>query len=113
MKWVVESSPAAVTRRSGKTATLWGLCQGASSSGLRSKRRLFIASGMLSGGGDSSPGRSSSSRRRLVLPSLACTTTPCPIAGWPPVTWKGSGAHVPLSVQAARAPARSSRLLPD
>ncbi|CAA7411064.1 unnamed protein product [Spirodela intermedia] len=23
MKWVVESSPAAVTRRSGKTATLW------------------------------------------------------------------------------------------
>ncbi|CAA7393114.1 unnamed protein product [Spirodela intermedia] len=34
------------------------------------------------------------------VPSLACTTTPCPIAGWPPVTWKGSGAHVPLSVQA-------------
>ncbi|CAA6675140.1 unnamed protein product [Spirodela intermedia] len=32
--------------------------------------------------------------------SLACTTTPCPTAGWPPVTWKGSGAHVPLSVQA-------------
>ncbi|CAA6653908.1 unnamed protein product [Spirodela intermedia] len=37
------------------------------------------------------------------VPSLACTTTPCPTAGWPPVTWKGSGAHVPLSVQAARA----------
>ncbi|CAA6657237.1 unnamed protein product [Spirodela intermedia] len=35
------------------------------------------------------------------IPSLACTTTPCPTAGWPPVTWKGSGAHVPLSVQAA------------
>ncbi|CAA7407034.1 unnamed protein product [Spirodela intermedia] len=34
------------------------------------------------------------------VPSLACTTTPCPTAGWPPVTWKGSGAHVPLSVQA-------------
>ncbi|CAA7401126.1 unnamed protein product [Spirodela intermedia] len=59
MKWVAESSPAAVTRQSGKTATLrlsggchptersWmevGRCQGASSSGLRSKRRLFIAS---------------------------------------------------------------------
>ncbi|CAA6675755.1 unnamed protein product [Spirodela intermedia] len=26
-----------------------------------------------------------------------------PHSGWPPVTWKGSGAHVPLSVQAARA----------
>ncbi|CAA7392275.1 unnamed protein product [Spirodela intermedia] len=35
------------------------------------------------------------------VPSLACTTTPCPTVGWPPVTWKGSGAHVPLSVQAA------------
>ncbi|CAA7407008.1 unnamed protein product [Spirodela intermedia] len=31
--------------------------------------------------------------RRLKVPSLACTTTPCPTAGWPPVTWKGSGAH--------------------
>ncbi|CAA7393266.1 unnamed protein product [Spirodela intermedia] len=30
----------------------WGACQGASSSGPRSKRRLFIASGMLSRGGD-------------------------------------------------------------
>ncbi|CAA7406985.1 unnamed protein product [Spirodela intermedia] len=57
------------------------MCQGASSSGLHSKRRLFIVS---------------------VL-SLACTTTPCPTAGWPPVMWKGSGAHMPLSVQAARA----------
>ncbi|CAA7397912.1 unnamed protein product [Spirodela intermedia] len=28
---------------------LWGACQGASSSGPRSKRRLFIASGTLSG----------------------------------------------------------------
>ncbi|CAA7401813.1 unnamed protein product [Spirodela intermedia] len=26
---------------------------------------------------------------------LVCMTTPCPIAGWPLVTWKGSGAHVP------------------
>ncbi|CAA6674068.1 unnamed protein product [Spirodela intermedia] len=34
------------------------------------------------------------------VPSLACTTTPCPTVGWPPVTWKGSGAHVPLLVQA-------------
>ncbi|CAA6674270.1 unnamed protein product [Spirodela intermedia] len=33
-----------------------------SSSGPRSKRRLFIASGTLSGGGDWSPDRSSSSR---------------------------------------------------
>ncbi|CAA6669590.1 unnamed protein product [Spirodela intermedia] len=24
--------------------------------------------------------------------------TPCPTTGWPPVTWKGSGAHVPLSI---------------
>ncbi|CAA7405558.1 unnamed protein product [Spirodela intermedia] len=32
------------------------------------------------------------------VPSLACTTTPCPTAGWPPVTWKGSGTHVLLSV---------------
>ncbi|CAA7393081.1 unnamed protein product [Spirodela intermedia] len=38
--------------------------------------------------------------------SRACMTTPCPTTGWPPVTWKGSGAHVPLSVQAARAPTR-------
>ncbi|CAA6674450.1 unnamed protein product [Spirodela intermedia] len=27
-----------------------------------------------------------------------CTTTLCPTAGWPPVMWKGSGAHVPPSV---------------
>ncbi|CAA6674644.1 unnamed protein product [Spirodela intermedia] len=27
--------------------------------------------------------------------SRACMTTPCPTAGWPPVTWKGSGTHVP------------------
>ncbi|CAB1184499.1 unnamed protein product [Spirodela intermedia] len=32
------------------------------------------------------------------IPSLTCTTTPCPTAGWPPVTWKGGDAHVPLSV---------------
>ncbi|CAA6674372.1 unnamed protein product [Spirodela intermedia] len=59
MKWVVESSPAAVTRGAEKTATLrlsggchptersWmevGRVSGASSSGPRSKRRLFIAS---------------------------------------------------------------------
>ncbi|CAA6675662.1 unnamed protein product [Spirodela intermedia] len=37
-------------------------CQGASSLGPRSKRRLFIASGTLSRGGDSSPDGSSSSR---------------------------------------------------
>ncbi|CAA7407023.1 unnamed protein product [Spirodela intermedia] len=43
------------------------MCQGASSSSPRSKRRLFIASSTLSGGGDSSPSGS-----------------------WPPVTWKGS-----------------------
>ncbi|CAA7392233.1 unnamed protein product [Spirodela intermedia] len=48
----------------------WGMCQGASSSGLRSKRRLFIASGMLSRSGDSSPNRSSSSQRRLVRQSI-------------------------------------------
>ncbi|CAA6674896.1 unnamed protein product [Spirodela intermedia] len=29
--------------------------------------------------------------------SLVCTTTPCPTTGWPLVTWKGSGTHVPLS----------------
>ncbi|CAA7409435.1 unnamed protein product [Spirodela intermedia] len=28
----------------------------------------------------------------------ACTTTPCPTASWPLVTWKGGGAHMPLSV---------------
>ncbi|CAA7407038.1 unnamed protein product [Spirodela intermedia] len=60
------------------------MCQGASSSSPRSKRRLFIASSTLSGGGDSSPSGS-----------------------WPPVTWKGSGAHVPPSVQVARAPTRT------
>ncbi|CAA7392249.1 unnamed protein product [Spirodela intermedia] len=38
--------------------------------------------------------------------SHTCMTTPCPTAGWPPMMWKGSGAHVPPSVQAARAPAR-------
>ncbi|CAA6673818.1 unnamed protein product [Spirodela intermedia] len=41
---------------------------------------------------------------KIEVPYLACTTTPCPTIGWPSVTWKGSGAHVPLSVQAARAP---------
>ncbi|CAA6660770.1 unnamed protein product [Spirodela intermedia] len=35
-----------------------GRVSGASSSGLHSKRRLFIAFGMLLGGGDSSPGGS-------------------------------------------------------
>ncbi|CAA7396108.1 unnamed protein product [Spirodela intermedia] len=35
------------------------------------------------------------------VPSLACTTTPCPTTSWPLVMWKGSSAHVPLSVQAA------------
>ncbi|CAA6672543.1 unnamed protein product [Spirodela intermedia] len=39
-------------------------------------------------------------KSRQPSPSLACTTTPCPTTGWPPVMWKGSGAHVPLSVQA-------------
>ncbi|CAA6667562.1 unnamed protein product [Spirodela intermedia] len=62
MKWVAESSLVAVTRRSGKNGDLAALgdChlterswmevgRGASSSGPRSKRRLFIASGTLSG----------------------------------------------------------------
>ncbi|CAA7411005.1 unnamed protein product [Spirodela intermedia] len=30
--------------------------------------------------------------------SRTCTTTPCSTVGWPPVMWKGGGAHVPLSV---------------
>ncbi|CAA7392894.1 unnamed protein product [Spirodela intermedia] len=34
---------------------------------------------------------------RPVFSSLTCTTTPCPTTSWPLVTWKGSGAHVPLS----------------
>ncbi|CAA6674608.1 unnamed protein product [Spirodela intermedia] len=74
MKWVVESSPAAVTRerKNGDFAAL---------------RRLSPDGEELDGGG-------------APKSSLACTTTPCPTAGWPPVTWKGSGAHVPLSVQA-------------
>ncbi|CAA6674796.1 unnamed protein product [Spirodela intermedia] len=43
------------------------------------------------------------SKRRLFIisvTSLTCMTTPCPTTGWPLVTWKGSAAHVPLSVQA-------------
>ncbi|CAA7389249.1 unnamed protein product [Spirodela intermedia] len=55
-------------------------------------------------------------RWRLVsrkVPSLACMTTPCPTVGWPPVTWKGSGAHVALSVQAGSSRERLERLLPD
>ncbi|CAA7409444.1 unnamed protein product [Spirodela intermedia] len=49
MKWVVESSPAAVTRRSGKTTTLRlsGGCHPTERSWMevgRVKRRLFIAS---------------------------------------------------------------------
>ncbi|CAA7404009.1 unnamed protein product [Spirodela intermedia] len=59
-KWQLCGSPATVTRRRG-AGWRWGACQGASSSGPRSKRKLFIASGTLSGGGDSSPGGSSSS----------------------------------------------------
>ncbi|CAA6675833.1 unnamed protein product [Spirodela intermedia] len=49
----------------------------------------------------------------VKLPSLMCTTTPCPTAGWPPVTWKGSGIRVSCRSpsQAARALARN--LLPD
>ncbi|CAA7396152.1 unnamed protein product [Spirodela intermedia] len=39
-------------------------------------------------------------RIRWRFTFLACTTTPCPTASWPLVTWKGSGAHVSLSVQA-------------
>ncbi|CAA7405391.1 unnamed protein product [Spirodela intermedia] len=62
----------------------------------------------------SAPGERESGGNRVppddsyVIKSLshACTTTPWPTADWPPVTWKGSGAHVPPSVQAARAPAR-------
>ncbi|CAA7392231.1 unnamed protein product [Spirodela intermedia] len=106
MKWVVESSPAAVTRRSGKTATL-RLSGGSSSSGPRSKRRLFIASGTLSGGGDSSLGGSSSSRRRL------CTTTFYRMPNWPLMMWKGSDAHVsPISPSlAAQALAHDSAYL--
>ncbi|CAA6674508.1 unnamed protein product [Spirodela intermedia] len=37
-------------------------------------------------------------------PFLVCTTTPCPTAGWPPVTWKGSGTHVPLLSNGAHVP---------
>ncbi|CAA7409458.1 unnamed protein product [Spirodela intermedia] len=45
-----------VERKNGDFAALrWGACQGASSSGLRSKRRLFIASGTLSGGASPFP----------------------------------------------------------
>ncbi|CAA6657112.1 unnamed protein product [Spirodela intermedia] len=65
----------------------------------------------------SAPGERESGGNRVplgdscVITSLACTTTPCPTAGWPPVTWKGSGAHVPLSVQ-AKPLEPCSRLLP-
>ncbi|CAA7397856.1 unnamed protein product [Spirodela intermedia] len=38
---------------------------------------------------------------RVLVPNRLCMTTLCPTTGWPPVTWKGSGAHVPPSVQAA------------
>ncbi|CAA7404005.1 unnamed protein product [Spirodela intermedia] len=46
--------------------------------------------------------------------SHTCTTTPCPTAGWPPVMWKGGGMHIPLLVQATRAPTHgySSTALP-
>ncbi|CAA6658036.1 unnamed protein product [Spirodela intermedia] len=57
----------------------------------------------------SAPGeRESDGNRVPKVSSLACTTTPCPTAGWPPVTWKGSGKHVPYRSpsQAARALAR-------
>ncbi|CAA6674149.1 unnamed protein product [Spirodela intermedia] len=76
-------------------------------------RRLFTAFGTLLGDSDSSPDESSSSQRRLVpSPFLAhCMTTPCPIVGWPPMTWKGGGAHVPLSVQATQAPAHGYSLI--
>ncbi|CAA6670020.1 unnamed protein product [Spirodela intermedia] len=66
-----------------------GACQGASSSSPRSKRRLFIASQIYSNVSFVSK-----------VSSLMCMTTPCSIADWPLVMWKGSGAHVPLSVQA-------------
>ncbi|CAA6674759.1 unnamed protein product [Spirodela intermedia] len=69
MKWVIESSPAAVTWRSEKIATLQlsGSCHPMEKSWMESLSRT-------------------------------CTTTPCSTVGWPPVMWKGGGAHVPLSV---------------
>ncbi|CAA6673833.1 unnamed protein product [Spirodela intermedia] len=54
-----------------------GCMLGASSSGPRNKRRLFIAS--------------------------ACTTTPCPTPNWSLVMWKGSGARVSPSVLVTQA----------
>ncbi|CAA6675427.1 unnamed protein product [Spirodela intermedia] len=36
--------------------------------------------------------------------SLACTTTPCPTASWPPMTWKGSDVHVPSLVLSRSSP---------
>ncbi|CAA6675332.1 unnamed protein product [Spirodela intermedia] len=88
MKWVVESSPAAVTRRSGKGdfAALW---------------RLSPDREELDGGG-----------HVLGDPSLACMTTPCPTAGWPPVTWKESGVRVPCRVPKPSHSSPCSRLTP-
>ncbi|CAA6670019.1 unnamed protein product [Spirodela intermedia] len=82
MKWVIESSPAAVTQRSRKTRK---------NSDFAALRRLSTDGEELDGGG---------ARVRDKVSSLVCTTTPCPTVGWPLVTWKGSGAHVPLSIQA-------------
>ncbi|CAA7409447.1 unnamed protein product [Spirodela intermedia] len=72
MSNILVSSPAAVTRRSGKTATL----------------RLF-------------GGCHSTERSWMESLSLTCTTTLYPTIGWPLVMWKGSGAHVPPSVLTA------------
>ncbi|CAA7405821.1 unnamed protein product [Spirodela intermedia] len=41
--------------------------------------------------------------------SPTCMTTPYPTINWPPVTWKGSGAHVPSSVLATRVMVTASR----
>ncbi|CAA6674843.1 unnamed protein product [Spirodela intermedia] len=52
----------------------------------------------LSGGCHPTERRSWMEVGRVKVPSLVCMTTPCPTISWPPMTWKGSGAHMPLSI---------------
>ncbi|CAA7394591.1 unnamed protein product [Spirodela intermedia] len=94
MKWVTESSPAVVTRRSGKTATLRlsGDCHPTERSWMEEVATRLPAD------------------RPLPDDSLFVDQSEMVYSMDSRSFYRESGAHVPLSVQAARAPARGYSL---
>ncbi|CAA7392259.1 unnamed protein product [Spirodela intermedia] len=116
---------AAVTRQRG-ARWRWGVCQGASSSNRPlPDDSLFVDQSEMLYSIDlqffyhESFSNFSSNASQITLTrfspmihneyfSLTCTTTPCLRPSWPPVTWKGSGTHMPPLVLVTRTPARGS-----